>query len=115
MNAPSPSPSEFLRALAIALFLAMTAAGTVTGGVVSDYRVNGKTIHEGAAFEEFRAIAGEPRAVEPVAGNERHVERVYLCDGAGAGHCQVVAEDGKREMRAHFARGRLKLTRYDRI
>lgn len=115
MNAPSPSRSEFLPALVIALFLAMTAAGTVTGGAVSGYRVNGKTIHEGATFEEFRAIAGEPRAIEPVAGNERYVEWVYLCDGAGPGHCKTVAEDGKREMRARFARGRLKLIRYDRV
>lgn len=115
MHSRSAAPTGLIPALAIALFLAMTAAGTVAGGVVSNYRVNGKTIHQGATFEEFRAIAGEPRAIEPVAGNERQVEWVYLCDGAGAGRCQVVAEDGRRAMRARFARGRLKLIRFERI
>ena len=115
MNPRSPSPNGLLPALAIAVFLAMTVASTVSGGVVSSYRINGKTVSEGATFEEFRAIAGEPRSIEPVDGNERNVEWVYLCDGDGAGRCKVVAEDGKREMRARFSLGRLKLIRFERL
>ena len=115
MNPPNTPPKGLLPPLLIALFLAMTAAGAVAGGVVSNYKVNGKTVHEGAPFGEFHAIAGEPRAIAPVAGNERSVEWVYLCEGSGADRCKVVADDGRREMRARFSNGRLKLIRFERI
>lgn len=115
MDQRSPGPASFLRALILAAVLTLTAAGLVSGGVVSSYQVNGKTVQEGATFAEFRAIAGEPHAIEPVDGNERYVEWVYQCDGAGAGRCKVVTEGGKGEMRARFSLGRLKLIRFERL
>ena len=77
MDPRSAGPTSNLRALILAVALALTATGLVSGGVVSSYRINGKTVQEGATFEEFRVIAGEPRAIEPVDGNERYVEWVY--------------------------------------
>ncbi len=98
-----------------ALSLTLAVAGTATAGVVSNYRINGKTVQDGATFEEFRAVAGDPILVEPVDGNERYVEWVYRCEGAGAGRCDVVDEGGRREMRARFSLGRLKGVRFERI
>ena len=115
MDPRSDGPTSHLRALILAIVLALTAAGLVSGGVVSSYQINGETVQEGVTFEEFRAIAGEPRAIEPVDGNERYVEWAYRCGGAGAGRCQVVAEGGKREMRARFSLDRLKLVRFERL
>lgn len=103
------------RALWIGLFLALVLGGTAKAGVVSHYSVNGETIQEGATFEELRAVTGDPRAIEPVAGNERYVEWVYDCASTGAGHRKFVGEGGKREMRARFSLGRLKLIRYERL
>ena len=103
------------RALWIRLFLALVLGGAAKAGVVAHYSVNGKTAHEGATFEELRTVAGDPRAIEPVDGNDRQVEWVYHCAGAGAGRCRVVDEGGRREMRARFSLGRLKLIRYERL
>jgi len=103
------------RALWVSLFLVLVFSGTSKAGVVSHYSVNGKTVQEGATFEELRAVAGDPRAIEPVNGNDRYVEWVYHCAGAGAGHCKVIDEGGKREMRARFSLGRLKMIRYERL
>lgn len=97
------------------LILAFLMASSAVAGVVSNYRINGKTVHEGATFEEFRAVAGDPAAVEPVDGNERYVEWVYQCEGAGAGRCEVADGDGQREMRARFSLGRLKRVSFERL
>lgn len=89
--------SRFKRLAALSLTVAV--AGTANAGVVSDYRINGTTVHEGASFQAFRTVAGDPVLVEPVAGNPRYVESVHRCERAGAGRCDVVGQGGRREMR----------------
>ena len=86
----------------------------VTAGVVSSYKINGQTISEGVTFDELRAVAGDPLAVEPINGNQRYVEWVYHC-ARSSGPCKVVTEGGKREMRARFSLGRLKGIQYQRL
>jgi hypothetical protein len=96
------------------LSLALAAAGIVEAGVVSNYRVNGETVTEGSTFDELRAIAGDPLEIVEPDSNPLQVEWVYQCSTAGAGPCKVVATDGKREMRARFQLGRLKIIRFQR-
>lgn len=106
------------RTLALGLLtisLALAAAAAVNAGVVSSYTVNGKTVVEGATFDELRAVAGAPREIVELDDNPLNVEWVYQCSTAGAGPCRVVDSDGKREMRARFQLGRLKIIRFQRI
>ena len=93
----------------------LAVAASVYGGVISNYTINKQTVSEGMTFDEVRSIAGEPLAIEEVDGNPIRVEWFYQCSTSGAGPCRVVQEDGKREMRVLFQRGRLKIIRFERI
>ena len=110
--------SGLMRKLALGLLavsLGLAAGAAVNAGVVSHYSINGETVLEGATFDELRSIAGDPLEVVELDHNPLNVEWVYQCSTAGAGPCRVVASDGRREMRARFQLGRLKIIRFERI
>jgi hypothetical protein len=104
------------RVLRLAGWLPMLAvAASVYGGVISNYTINHQTVSEGMSFAEVREIAGDPVAIEEVEGNPVRVEWVYRCSTSGAGPCNVVDDNGQREMRVRFQRGRLKIIRFERL
>jgi len=110
--------SRVMRTIAISLMmisLALAAAAGVQAGVVSSYTVNGETVAEGSGFEEVRAVAGDPLEIVELNGNPLQVEWVYQCSTTGTSPCKVVDEGGKREMRARFQLGRLKIIRFQSI
>ena len=89
------------------LFLAFTVIGTTHAFVVSKYKVNGQFVYDGMTYEEVRAIAGDPISEQVIKPNNQLVEWTYQCSKPGKGPCTVVAEGGKRQMRALFTLGRL--------
>jgi hypothetical protein len=98
-----------------ALSLTVAVAGTATGGVVSDDRINGKTVREGASFEAFRAVAGYPILVE--AGGRQPALRGVGVSMRGR-ECGALRRRGTgRSPRDAGAipRGRLKGVRFERI
>jgi hypothetical protein len=89
------------------LVLAIAVIGTAHAFVVSKYKVNGQFVYDGMTYEEVRAIAGDPISEKVIKANDQLVEWTYQCSKPGKGPCTVVAEGGKRQMRAQFTLGRL--------
>lgn len=90
----------------------LTVAALAHSEVVSSYVVNGHRLFSGTSYAQMREVAGEPLRVSQDSGQNRYVEWIYHCDRVGTGPCTVVAEGGKRELRARFIRGRLKVISY---
>jgi len=89
------------------MILAMAVIGTAHGFVVSKYKINGQFVYDGMSYQEVRAIAGDPISESVIKPNDQLVEWTYQCARPGNGPCTVVAEGGKRRMRALFTLGRL--------